>query len=425
VRILIYGLNYAPELTGIGKYSGEMAEWLAAEGHEVRVVTAPMYYPAWRIGAGFSGTTYASELRSDVKVIRCPLYVPQRPSGARRMLHLFSWAASSLPVVLWQALRWRPDVVLTVAPTFFCAPAALAAARIGGAQSWLHLQDLEIDAAFELGLLPEKLKRLAYTLEHKLLRCFGRISTISSRMLDKIHYKGVPRSRLSLFRNWVDTTSIFPSKPSACLREKLGLPENKIIALYSGNMGEKQGLEIILDAARELSAEPRIHFLLCGDGAARERLVSQAEGLANVSFAPLQPLDRLNDLMNLAQIHLLVQRPGAADLVMPSKLATILACGGPVVATAAPGTELSQVVMDAAGVLCPPGDSRQLAACIRQLAEDPSLRGRISAQARQYAEKHLGKEQIMKAFEADMSSLCRGVALYVPESAESAVRVKS
>lgn len=54
MKILVYGINYSPELTGIGKYTGEMVEWLAAQGHEVRVISAPPYYPQWQVGENYS-----------------------------------------------------------------------------------------------------------------------------------------------------------------------------------------------------------------------------------------------------------------------------------------------------------------------------------------------------------------------------------
>ncbi len=111
MRILIYGINYAPELTGIGKYTGEMAEWLAKQGHEVRMVTAPPYYPAWRVADGYSRWKYTHERLDGVVVWRCPLYVPANPSGLKRLSHLASFALSSLPVMIRQ-IFWKPDVVL-------------------------------------------------------------------------------------------------------------------------------------------------------------------------------------------------------------------------------------------------------------------------------------------------------------------------
>ena len=69
MKILLYGINFAPELTGTGKYMGEMAAWLAARGHDVRVVTAPPYYPAWAVGA--SAGQFAGDAAPDRLAARC------------------------------------------------------------------------------------------------------------------------------------------------------------------------------------------------------------------------------------------------------------------------------------------------------------------------------------------------------------------
>ena len=120
MRILIYGLNSAPELTGIGKYTGEMASWLAARGHDVHLVTAPPYYPAWNVGVGHANAYRTEYPEPSLTVHRCPLYVPAQPTGARRMRHLISFALASFPVVMREAVL-LPDVVFTVEPTFFGA----------------------------------------------------------------------------------------------------------------------------------------------------------------------------------------------------------------------------------------------------------------------------------------------------------------
>ena len=190
-----------PELTGIGKYTGEMAEWLAARGHEVRVVTAPPYYPAWKVTEGYTGWRYQREgdkatltglprryaPRNDgaveMVVYRCPLWVPGRPSGLKRILHLASFALSSLPVMLRQTF-WRPDVVWVVEPPLFCSPAALLTARLCGAKSWLHVQDFEVDAAFDLGILKAGLlRRWVLAVERWLMRRFDHVLTFPRKFV--------------------------------------------------------------------------------------------------------------------------------------------------------------------------------------------------------------------------------------------------
>src|SRR5665213_92350 len=182
-----HGVCAAPEITGVGRYTGEMAAWLAAEGHAVTVVATRPYYPEWRRSGGWRHWIWQSESRQGCRVIRCPLYVPRRVTGWRRVLHLGSFAASSLPALLARVALERPDLVMAVAPTLLTQQAALAAARLAGAKAWLHVQDLEIDAAAGLGVIDHAgAIGAALRLERAILRRFDRVSAISPRMLDAI-----------------------------------------------------------------------------------------------------------------------------------------------------------------------------------------------------------------------------------------------
>ena len=416
MKILLYGINFSPELTGIGKYTGEMAAWLVAAGHEVRVVTAPPYYPDWKVWPNHHARRYTCELWQGVQVWRAPLWVPAKPSGLKRLIHLASFAISSLPVMMRQ-LFWKPDLVWVVEPPLFCAPTALCVARLTGARAWLHIQDYEVDAAFALGLLRGKLARRMVTgLERFLMRRFDRVSTISDGMLSRGFSKGVPADNLVHFPNWVDLDSIRPLTAPSSYRAQLGLPNDAIIALYSGNMGGKQGLEIMAEAARLLALQAldhlnpnplyNLHFVFCGNGAGKTELMRLACDLSNVHFLDLQPLDRLNELLGLADIHLLPQRADAADLVMPSKLTGMLASGRAIVATTHSNTELGRV-LKTCGVIVAPGDAAAFAAAIVTLAVQPARRHALGVLGRKYAETHLGIDQVLLDFDKTVNALMR------------------
>ncbi|HTP40151.1 MAG TPA: VPLPA-CTERM-specific exosortase XrtD [Steroidobacteraceae bacterium] len=396
-RVLVVALNFAPELTGIGKYVGEMVEDLAGSGFEVRVVTAPPYYPEWKIGAGHSGWRWRRERRNGAEVFRCPIYVTPRLNGWRRLLHLASFAMSSLPVIFWQALSWRPELVFVVEPTLGCVPAAWLAGRLVGAKLWLHVQDFEVDAAFGLGLLPRGLlQRIALAAESWLMRRFDRVSSICTRMVDRLAAKGVPAGRLCSLPNWVDARSIQPLPRQNALRAELGLPADQFVLLYSGNMGEKQGLELLVEAARQLRHDDSVVFLMCGDGAARARIQSQAQAqrLANMRFLPLQPRERLAELLSLADLHLLPQRADVEDLVLPSKLTAIMASARPVVATASADSELARVAGHG-GLVVPPGDAGAFVHAIRRLLRDAAARQEFGAAARSFAVARWDRQTIL------------------------------
>jgi colanic acid biosynthesis glycosyl transferase WcaI len=402
VRILIYGLNYAPEPTGVGRYSGDMGAWLRARGHDVRVVTAYPYYPAWKVSPGYRPWRYTTEQLQDVPIRRCPLWVPRAPGTLKRLLYLAFFALTSLPVVLWTALRIRPDIVWTTEPTIFGAPGALLAARFGGAKSWLHVQDIELGAAVRLGMIKNRLAQRAILGFYRfVLRRFDTVSTISTAMAEQLREFGAPAT--VPFPNWVDVETIHPGTDTRALRAELGIPDGALVALYSGNMGEKQGLETIVAAARDLRHRRDLHFVLCGAGAARERLEREARNLDNVSFHPLQPAERLNELLNLADIHLLPQRRGTTLFAMPSKLGGMLASGRAIVAQADAGSEFAELIRDTALVV-PSEDVAATTAAIDRLADDPALRARLGAAGRRLAVERLSRDAILEAFVAQMKA---------------------
>ena len=217
MNILIYSANFAPEPTGIGKYSGEMAEWLASQGHEVRVVAAPPYYPSWRVADGYRWPLYRKEAWKGCTVWRAPLWVPDTPGGLKRVLHLASFAISSIPVMLAQ-WAWKPDVVLTVAPSFMCSPMGWLTARVTGATAWVHIQDFEVDAMHAMGLANTGSlgRKLSFAIESWLMRRFDRVSSISPNMVARLGTKGVDASKI--VEGWVIRNERRAEKLSAAIK---------------------------------------------------------------------------------------------------------------------------------------------------------------------------------------------------------------
>lgn len=378
-----------------------MAEWLTARGHDVCVVTAPPYYPQWSVLNGYSSWSYCREFLNGVKVWRCPLWVPGKPSGLKRIIHLAIFALSSFPVMLSKVF-WRPHIILVVEPPLFCAPATLFISWLCQARSWLHVQDLEVDAAFDMGILSSpRLRRIVLGVESWLMSKFDSVSTISDQMIARIGTKGVLPEKQVLFPNWVDVDHIYPLESLSPFRKQLAIPESSTVFLYSGNMGEKQGLEIVVEAAQRLVDSKNIIFVMCGQGAVYSRLRELASGLGNMHWLPLQPLDRLNELLNMADVHLLPQRADATDIVMPSKLTGMLASGRPVLATAFEGTQIADV-LDSTGVIVPPEKVDLFVNAMVSLVENDQHRQQLGKNARKYAVDNLGRDAILARFEESL-----------------------
>ena len=387
LRIAIVGLNYAPEEIGIARYTADMARALAARGADVQVIAGKPYYPQWQVYQGWQGGGWRHATEDGLRVTRCPHYVPRAPTGLKRILHLASFACAAL----WPGLRIafgpradRPQVVMCIAPALLSVPATWALARLTGAKLWVHVQDFEVEAAFATGLVDGRgrLARVARGVENRLLRLADAASSISPQMCAKLAEKGIAPGAIHEIRNWADISTIFADADAEAspYRAEWGLGARHV-ALYSGNIANKQGIEVLIEAARLLAGRTDIAFVICGQGPNRARLEQLAAGCANVQFHDLQPFARMGDLLGLASVHLLPQIPGAADLVLPSKLTNMLASGRPVVATAEPGTGLYDEV-NGCGICTAPGDAQALADAVAALIDDPARAAALGAAGR-------------------------------------------
>lgn len=397
-RILVLGINFSPEPTGIGKYTGEMVDWLAGQGHQVTVITAFPYYPYWKIQQPYKGRFYKKEIYSEgrIEVYRCPLYVPSNPGGFSRILHDASFFLSSLPVMILQLLRRKHDRVICISPPFHMGFQAWMYRLLRSSSMLYHIQDLQIDAAKDLYVIRSKwLIRMLFSMERFILKRSDHVSSISDGMLRKIASK--VNRELLLFPNWVDIDAICPLPDRNKLKQEWGFSESNRVVLYSGSIGEKQGLDVLLELAERCRDSPEIRFLICGTGPYKNKLESLAKErkLDNVSFLPLQDASVFNHFLNMADVHLVLQKTGASDLVMPSKLTGILSAGGLAIATAVPGTSLYDVIhTHQMGILVEPENSEELLTAIREACSGRHDEKRIKA--RIYAEKFLDKEAIMK-----------------------------
>ncbi len=393
-------MNYAPEILGTAPYTRDLAEWFAERGWAVRVITTYPYYPEWRRRSRDPRLEYRREFTGGVTVLRCPSWIPAQPTGLKRLAHYVSFAASSLPVVLGH-VAWRPDFTLVVAPTLASAPGALLAAHLARGRSWLHVQDYEVDVALRLGLLPPAARAVLKRLERRLVRSFDVVTSITEPMLDVARALGVPPERLLLMPNWANLAAVRPLNRPSRFRASLGIADGRPVILHAGNMGRKQGVTLLVEAARRSQeGGSSVQYVVSGDGAARQELASAAttRGVRNLLMLPLQPDESFNELLNLADAHLIIQEAGVADLVMPSKLTNMLASGRPVIATAAPGTALAELILrHDMGTVVAPGDAAALADAIEALLRNDELRLTQGTNARTFAERFLNRDRLLSS----------------------------
>lgn len=406
-NILFIGYNFSPELTGIGKYSGEMMHWLAAQGHHCTVLTAYPYYPYWKVQEPYRKNRfwYKKEVENfpsggKLTVVRCPMYVPTNPSGAKRMLLDTSFSTAAFAVVFTKLFQKKYDWVISIAPSFQFGLLGVFYKKLKGAKHLHHIQDLQIEAAQDLGLIksPTLLKML-YGTERFIFKHTDIVSSISDGMMERIEKKA--NKPLLFFPNWTDTTRFYPLENTNELKKQFGLKADDWVVLYSGAIGEKQGLEAILHAAAALKTKQNIQFVICGTGPYKEKLIAMTKemNLTNIHFLPLQPMDAFNAFLNMADLHLVIQKEKASDLVMPSKLTTILAVGGLALVTANSNASLHKLIAKyGMGILVDAENQEALNRGILQAFEDTNT-SKMTDAARAYAQQFLAIENIMTSFE--------------------------
>lgn len=405
MRILFCSLNFSPELTATGKYTGEMAEWLAKKGHDVTVIAAPPHYPKWEVPDEYKGRKFFSQMESGVMVMRVPCYIPKAARLNARTRILMESTFSLLSLFWWIPILFRRskyDIAIAVCPPMQTALLPWLYKLIRKVPYVFHVQDFQVDMAMELGMIKKNLfTKSLYKIERLLLFNATRVTTITEAMLNRARLKGIPSKNLELCPNWSNVNIIKPSSHKNSFRDEHKYSYDDFLVLYSGAMGQKQGLEIILEAAKNMKEEKHIKFLIVGNGAARDALESavKSDQLQNVKFLDIQPFERLPTMLSAANIHLVVQKSKATDLVMPSKLTNILASGRPAIATAYPESALGIIIEKYdTGLLIEPENSSQLTDAILKLSKSPSDMMRKGANARRYAEQYLDINKIMEEF---------------------------
>jgi colanic acid biosynthesis glycosyl transferase WcaI len=401
LKLLVYGINYHPELSGIGKYSAEMCAWLAARGHDVEMITALPYYPAWKINKAYQGKLWHSEIIQGVKVHRCPLYVPSKVTGASRMLHEMSFMLSSS--LFWFSRFFRSyDAVIAIYPPLAIGFFPVLYKMLRGKTFIMHAQDLQVDAAKELGLIKNKsLLNILEKIEKFYFKKARIVSSISEGMKNRIILKGLPVEKYFSMPNWVDTEFIKPLNYDPSYKKKLGFNPDDRIILYSGNMGEKQGLEVILNVAASFADQKNLYFVLAGEGMMKKKLMEEAgqRKLHNIRFMDLQPYEELPDFLAIAEIHLVLQKKVASDLMMPSKLSGILSAGGLAIVTAEPNTTLYNLLTEYRMAILIESENETALQGAIQKALTNSGNHELKINARKFAEKKLNINTILLPFE--------------------------
>ena len=412
MKILFYSLNFSPELTATGKYTGEMAAWFADRGHEVHVIAGLPHYPQWSLQPGYDSKKFVQETCDGIYIMRVPHFIPGKSNlgaGSRIRMEL-SFIFKSLKY--WFGIlagKKKYDVLIVVCPPLFTSVYGVIYKLLRNVPWVIHVQDIQTDVAVSLGLIKNSLlKRCLFFVEKRILKNASLVSTISSSMFCRLAEKSGSDHNLVLTPNWADPDISVNSSDRDSFRHTAGLPLDKFLVMYSGNLGEKQGIEILIEVAARLQKNTNVQMVVVGDGVAKNGLVALAEAsqLSNIVFLPVQPKAMLASMLHAADLHLVIQRHETSASVLPSKLSNIFASARPCVVTAGAGTELETIVTsNNAGLAVEPGNAEVLTAAINRLESDSDLAAQLAQNAWGYAKNSLDMNKILSQFEAKLAAL--------------------
>lgn len=401
LRISILGLNYAPETTGIAPYTASLAEGLSKAGHTVHVLTGYPHYPEWNLRAGYSGWK-SREVIHGVSVTRLRHYIPSRPFPIARVLMELSFGLR-LVFAPWN----KPDVVLVVSPALLSCGLAVLRARLRPRRPavGIWIQDLYSRGVVETGR--GKLGRLAIGLESKILRATDGVVAIHDRFKDHmVSSLGMPKDRVEVIRNWTH----LPTSPSSGIddmRTRMGWGADDVVVLHAGNMGAKQGLENVIEAAKIAeSNQSRVRFVLMGNGNQRQRLESLAKGISKISFLDSLPESDFQLALAAANVLLVNELPGVRDMAVPSKLTSYFNAGVPVIAATDEGSVTAyEIEHSGGGLRVDANDPAALVKAAETLADEPLLRARLSDSALRFRHETLSEPAAVAHYDEFITSL--------------------
>jgi colanic acid biosynthesis glycosyl transferase WcaI len=265
-----------------------------------------------------------------------------------------------------------------------------------------NIQDVFPDVAVEIGAItnPTVIK-VASLAERFLYRRADAVTVLSEDLRRNVADKLGPGGdgKVEVIPNFVDTQRVQPSSTDVAYRREFGLGDRTVVT-YAGNVGLSQPVELLVEVARRMAERRDVVFVVNGGGSSLDSVQRAAAGLDNVVFVPMQPRERLSEVLAAADIHTILLRHGLARSSVPSKMYSILAAGRPVVASVDPDTEVTRVLDQAgAGVSVAPGAVDELHQAIVGLVDDPARRATMGASGRSWVERWLSPAAVAEAYE--------------------------
>jgi glycosyltransferase involved in cell wall biosynthesis len=412
LKILYLSQYFPPEVGATQTRAYEMARYLAAQGHQVTMLTEVPNHPSGIIPPAYRGKLWERASLDGIDVLRLWVWAAPEKGFITRMRFYLSYMLMAILAGLALGLRPRRryDVVYATSPPRCVGLAGAMIALVIRARFVFEVRDLWPESAVALGELNNpRAVRLAATVARFCYRRARRVVAVTHGIRTGLEAVGVPSRKIVFIPNGANIDQFHPAPAeAAALRTRLGL-DGRFVVLYAGIHGLAQGMESLVETARLLQARDDICFVFVGAGpkkAAIERLKAE-HGLDNLLLLPEQPATTMPAYLTMAGASLVPLR--AAPLfegARPSKMFEAMACCAPVVLSAR--GEAALVLAEAqAGLVVPPEDPAALAEAIRYLQAHPAEARDMGQRGRAFVVRAYSRREQARRLEALLRATAR------------------
>lgn len=396
-------MYFLPDFGSAPILMNELASDLAARGHDVEVVTTiPRKRPPELKGL------FGSRRRENGFVVK-RFWTNAAPHPIARLL---AWNIYTAWTILNALTLRKGDIIFLRTPPLQLGLTGFLAAKLRGVRVVLNVQDIHPDLSIESGILRNRAAiRFAQGLEKWVYRISDHIIVIGEGFLKNLLDKGVPRAKLSVLPNWVDTDFLKPVSKDNPVSGKYGL-RDKFVVMYSGtiSISSNRALERVLEAAVSMKEDRDVVFVIVGEGLKKPELERKAGDLGadNVRFLPFQPYADLPRLLASSDILLVPLDAEKSHMSVPSKLYNFLAAGRPVLALAPRDSEVARLISDhRCGDVTSPDDVAGIREAVLRLKRDAGARGELASNARRYVVDNFARNMIIDRYESLLESIAR------------------
>ena len=396
MRILFLNLYFPPDTSATAKSAESMVHALA-QTHEVTVLCGrPSYDPTerrpwklWqteRFDSQAQSTAGTASVPIAFTVIRVGSTGYPRIQMNRRILNYLTY----VKLAFWRAVFIPCDVIFAMTDPPFNGIVAALLSVLKRKPLIYDIQDMYPDMAVAGSIVkPGFLTRLWERLHRWALCRATRIIALGDDMRARVIAKGIDAVKVFIVRGGVDTPAPQALTPPLNPQVTRAIRGNvRFVLLHAGNLGFYGAWDTIIAAARKLENE-NIGFVFVGDGAERSRVENLAAGSTNIRFLPFFPSSDIPSVLAAPDVHIVTIKRGLEGVVVPSKMFGIIAAGKPIVAVAAPETDVAALGLRHGFAICAdPSSPNELASSIRRIAAEPATLAAMSQSAREAAAKY-------------------------------------